>query len=234
MGQHVSGARSVRMSRHILILVENPRCRSTAGVAGVPGPDRGWSSKVTVICPTGVNQTVSGRRSSRATGSCAIRCARPAAGRSAISARVHDGVVPHAAPGDQVRRSERIDIVQACNPPDLLFLIALGVAPGRHSVRLRPPRHVPRDVPVAVSAGPNPPLADQVRRTTHLRRRRRGDLDERELSARRDRAAARWPPTGGRGAQRARPEPLRPARAGRRVAPRQDVSTGVPGRDGSV
>ena len=118
------------MRPHILILVEN---------LSVPADRRVWQESralvdagfaATVICPTGTNHDRE---------------------REAVIEGVHILRYPlHTATGGllgylreytvalwhtlrlaiKVRRAGRIDIVHACNPPDLLFLIALALRPG--------------------------------------------------------------------------------------------------------
>lgn len=118
------------MSRHILILVEN---------LSVPFDRRVWQEsraltaagfKVTVICPTGVNQDR--EREAVIEGVRILRYPlRPAGGGPIGYLREYTMALFHTLRlAIRVRRSERIDIVQACNPPDLLFLIALVLRPG--------------------------------------------------------------------------------------------------------
>ncbi len=118
------------MTRHIMILVEN---------LSVPFDRRVWQEskalteagfKVTVICPTGASQDrepealIDGVRILRYP-------LRPATGGPVGYVREYTMALFHTLRlAIRVRRSERIDIVQACNPPDLLFLIALVLRPG--------------------------------------------------------------------------------------------------------
>lgn len=120
---------SVCRQRHILILVEN---------LSVPFDRRVWQEscalveagfRVTVICPAGANRdqepdvTIDGVRVLRYP-------LRPAVGGPAGYLREYalalwrTGVL-----AAKIRRKSPVDIVQACNPPDLLFLVALLLRP---------------------------------------------------------------------------------------------------------
>jgi glycosyltransferase involved in cell wall biosynthesis len=114
---------------HILILVEN---------LSVPFDRRVWQEsralveagfRVTVICPTGLNQdhrleeTIEGVRILRYP-------LRPAAGGPVGYIREYSLALWHTLRlAIKVRREGRVDAVQACNPPDLLFLPALVLRP---------------------------------------------------------------------------------------------------------
>jgi glycosyltransferase involved in cell wall biosynthesis len=114
---------------HILILVEN---------LSVPFDRRVWQEsralveagfRVTVICPTGLNQdhrleeTIEGVRILRYP-------LRPAAGGPVGYIREYSLALWHTLRlAIKVRREGRVDAVQACNPPDLLFLVALVLRP---------------------------------------------------------------------------------------------------------
>lgn len=116
--------------RHILILVEN---------LSVPFDRRVWQEaraltragfKVSVICPKGDNQdtepeeTIEGVRILRYP-------LRAATGGPAGYLREYLLALWHTLRlAIKVRRTARIDIVHACNPPDLLFLIAVALRPG--------------------------------------------------------------------------------------------------------
>ncbi|MEW5813232.1 MAG: glycosyltransferase family 4 protein [Actinomycetota bacterium] len=118
------------MKRHIVILVEN---------LSVPFDRRVWQEakaltdagfKVTVICPTGSHQDseveadIDGVRILRYP-------LRPAAGGPKGYLREYSVALWHTLRlALTVRRQGRIDVIQACNPPDLLFLIALLLRPG--------------------------------------------------------------------------------------------------------
>ncbi len=115
--------------RHILILVEN---------LSVPADRRVWQESralvdagfdVTVICPLGTNHdreretTIEGVRILRYP-------LRPAAGGARGYIREYALALWHTLRlAVKVRRERRIDVVHACNPPDLLFLIALTLRP---------------------------------------------------------------------------------------------------------
>ena len=103
----------------------------------------------------------------------------------------------------KVRREGRIDIVHACNPPDLLFLVALALRPGGTRFVFDHHDLVPE---LFLSRFPRGGRIlyrlTRYRRTTHVRSCRRGDLDERKLSARRDRARQTIRRPSGRRAQR--------------------------------
>jgi glycosyltransferase involved in cell wall biosynthesis len=115
--------------RHVLILVEN---------LSVPFDRRVWQESraladagfaVTVICPIGANrdhlieEVIEGVRILRYP-------LRPAAGGPAGYLREYGLALWHTLRlAVKVRRQGRIDVVHACNPPDLLFLIALALRP---------------------------------------------------------------------------------------------------------
>lgn len=118
------------MRRHILILVEN---------LSVPFDRRVWQEsvalvgagyQVTVICPTGAKQdreyeaVIDGVR--------ILRYPLRAATKGPLGyLREYTLALWHTLRlAIKVRREGRIDIVHACNPPDLLFLIALVLRPG--------------------------------------------------------------------------------------------------------
>lgn len=118
------------MKRHILILVEN---------LSVPFDRRVWQEataltgagfKVTVICPTGATQDT--ERDTVLEGVRILRYPlRPATGGPKGYLREYTLALWHTLRlAMKVRRSGRIDVVQACNPPDLLFLVALALRPG--------------------------------------------------------------------------------------------------------
>jgi glycosyltransferase involved in cell wall biosynthesis len=116
--------------RHILILVEN---------LSVPTDRRVWQEsralveagfRVTVICPAGL--TRDRESESVIDGVRILRYPlRPAAGGLLGYIREYALALWHTLRiAIKVRRAGRIDVVQACNPPDLLFLIALVLRPG--------------------------------------------------------------------------------------------------------
>jgi glycosyltransferase involved in cell wall biosynthesis len=118
------------MRRHILILVEN---------LSVPFDRRVWQEavalteagfKVTVICPVGTTQDT--ELESVLEGVRILRYPlRPATGGPVGFVREYALAMWHTLRlALKVRRRERIDVVQACNPPDLLFLVALVLRPG--------------------------------------------------------------------------------------------------------
>ena len=134
-------------------------------------------------------------------------------------------------------RERPFDVIQACNPPDLLFLVALAVqAPGR-ALRVRSPRSRAGAVPLALRrrADPccGPPSCSSA---PTFRTRRPRHLDERELPARRADARPRGARADDGRAQRARPHaascPVPPddtLRRGREhlvVLPRRDGPAG--------
>ncbi len=118
------------MKRHILILVEN---------LSVPFDRRVWQEsralteagfKVTVICPTGAKQDR--EREALIEGVRILRYPlRPATGGPIGYISEYSLALFHTLRlAMKVRREGPIDIVHACNPPDLLFLIALALRPG--------------------------------------------------------------------------------------------------------
>jgi glycosyltransferase involved in cell wall biosynthesis len=118
------------MPRHILILVEN---------LSVPFDRRVWQEsralvsagfRVTVICPAGANRdcepeiVIEGVRILRYPLSAAI-------GAPFNYLREYTLALWHTLRlAIKVRREGPVDVVHACNPPDLLFLIALVLRPG--------------------------------------------------------------------------------------------------------
>ena len=117
------------MRRHILILVEN---------LSVPADRRVWQESralveagfdVTVICPTGANRD---RESDVLIEGVRILRYPLRTGSGGLVGYLQEYLVAlwHTLRlAISVRRTRRIDIVQACNPPDLLFLIALVLRP---------------------------------------------------------------------------------------------------------
>lgn len=116
--------------RHILILVEN---------LSVPFDRRVWQEalalteagfQVTVICPTGNNQDR--ERETLIEGVRILRYPlRPAtAGPIGYLSEYSVALLQTLRLAIKVRREGPVDIVHACNPPDLLFLIALLLRPG--------------------------------------------------------------------------------------------------------
>lgn len=117
------------LRRHILILVEN---------LPVPFDRRVWQESralvdagfcVTVICPAGLNrdsapdEVIEGVRILRYP-------LRPAAGGPGSYVREYSLALWHTLRlAVKVRREGPVDAVHACNPPDLLFLIALALRP---------------------------------------------------------------------------------------------------------
>src|SRR4029450_6648248 len=113
-----------------LILVEN---------LSVPFDRRVWQEaraltdagfKVTVICPMGANQDR--EREAMIEGVRILRYPLPQATGGPIGyVREYSLALFHTLRlAIKVRRSGPVDIVHACNPPDLLFLIALALRPG--------------------------------------------------------------------------------------------------------
>src|SRR6478609_6365680 len=115
--------------RHVLVLVEN---------LSVPFDRRVYQEslalvaagyQVTVICPTGA--TVDTRREELVDGIRVLRYPlRAATGGPLGYPREYATALWHTVRlAFQVRRRGRIDVVHACNPPDLLFLVALALRP---------------------------------------------------------------------------------------------------------
>jgi glycosyltransferase involved in cell wall biosynthesis len=115
--------------RHILILVEN---------LSVPFDRRVWQEglalveagfRVTVICPTGSSRDQNLEEISQ--GVHILRYPlRPAVGGPAGYIREYSAALWRTLRlAAKVRREGPIDVVQACNPPDLLFLVALLLRP---------------------------------------------------------------------------------------------------------
>jgi glycosyltransferase involved in cell wall biosynthesis len=117
------------MKRHILILVEN---------LSVPFDRRVWQEsraltdagfEVTVICPTGAKQDR--EREALIEGVRILRYPLHAATGGPIGyVREYSTAMFHTLRlALKVRRSGPVDVVHACNPPDLLFLVALMLRP---------------------------------------------------------------------------------------------------------
>jgi glycosyltransferase involved in cell wall biosynthesis len=117
------------MKRHILILVEN---------LSVPFDRRVWQEscalrdagfKVTVICPCGSTQDC--EREVVIDGVRILRYPlRPAAGGPLGYLREYTLALWHTlCLAVKVRRGGPVNVVHACNPPDLLFLIAMALRP---------------------------------------------------------------------------------------------------------
>jgi glycosyltransferase involved in cell wall biosynthesis len=118
------------VKRHVLILVEN---------LSVPFDRRVWQESralvdagfaVTVICPLGAKQDR--ERETVIDGVRILRYPlRPAAGGPLGYLREYTLALWHTFRlAMKVRRDGPVDVVHACNPPDLLFLIALVLRPG--------------------------------------------------------------------------------------------------------
>ncbi len=116
--------------KHILILVEN---------LSVPFDRRVWQEsralvdaghQVTVICPMGKTQDQQAEATIEG-----VRILRyplvPSNGGHLGYAREYTVALWHTTRlAIRVRRERAVDVVQACNPPDLLFLVALVLRPG--------------------------------------------------------------------------------------------------------
>lgn len=127
-----AGAREAlagRRRRHILILVEN---------MSVPADRRVWAEcralvgagfKVTVICPVGL--TCDRDNESVVEGVRILRYPLRAGGGGLFGYGVEyaQALWHTLCLAFKVRREGRVDAVQACNPPDLLFLVALALRP---------------------------------------------------------------------------------------------------------
>ena len=98
-------------------------------MAGEPGVGR-RGIRVTVICPTGANHDR--EREAVIEGVRILRYPlRTATGGRLGYPREYTVALWHTLRlAIKVRRAGRIDVVHACNPPDLLFLIALALRPG--------------------------------------------------------------------------------------------------------
>lgn len=118
------------MKRHILILVEN---------LSVPFDRRVWQEaralteagfRITVICPTGAKQDL--EREAEIDGIRILRYPLRAATGGPIGylSEYSMALLHTLRLAIAVRRRGPVDIVHACNPPDLLFLIALLLRPG--------------------------------------------------------------------------------------------------------
>ncbi|TGD85707.1 glycosyltransferase WbuB [Mycolicibacterium sp. CH28] len=128
-GKNSATGACARRAHHILILVEN---------LSVPFDRRVWQEscaladagfRVTVICPAGATRdqepevTLEGVRILR-------YHLQPAAGGPVGYLREYAGALWHTSRlAIRVRREMPVDVVQACNPPDLLFLVALLLRP---------------------------------------------------------------------------------------------------------
>ena len=191
------------MKGHILILVEN---------LSVPFDRRVWQEsraladagyQVTVICPQGTKQDT--EREATIDGVRILRYPlRAAAGGPLGYLREYSVALWHTTRlALKVRREGRIDVVHSCNPPDLFFIVALmlRVLGGTRSVF---DQHdlVPELFLSRFSSGGRVLywLTIVLERLTFLVRRCR-DLDERELSAGRNRARQDRHPIGCRSSE---------------------------------
>ena len=131
--------------------------------------------------------TPSRRRDRRRARSTATRCAAATGGPLGYL-REYGSALWHTLPARAAREVGPVDVVHACNPPDLLFLVALPLQAARRAVRVRPARPGARAVPVAVRRGEDLLYRAVCRAgAADLRGRRRGDRDQRELPRGRDR-----------------------------------------------
>ena len=219
----------------ILILVEN---------LSVPFDRRVWQESralveagydVVVICPTG-----NGRDTEREIVLDGVRILRyplrAATGGPAGYVREYGLALWHTLRlAWRVRREGPVHVVQACNPPDLLFLAALPLMLRGAKFVFDHHDLVPELFRSRFAGGAVRRSSGwRVVRAHHVRPRRRRDQHQRELPA--DRADP-WSQTGRRragGAQRSGPEPFPAARARPRAAPRQDLPGRLPRRDGSA
>ena len=134
---------------HVLILVEN---------LPVPFDRRVWQESralvdagyaVTVICPMGAQEHRE-REETRGRSYPALSPARRQRRPVRLRARVLVRAVAHLQARPPRAPRGAVDVVHACNPPDLLFLVALVAPAGWHTLRLRPPRPGARAVSVTV------------------------------------------------------------------------------------
>lgn len=120
----------MEVTAHVLILVEN---------LSVPFDRRVWQEsqaltgagfQVTVICPTGSDRDL--EREAMIDGVRMLRYPlRGATGGARGYVREYTAALWHTLRlAIKVRRESHVDIVHACNPPDLLFLVALALRPG--------------------------------------------------------------------------------------------------------
>ena len=133
----------------------------------------------------------------------------------------------------KVRREGPVHVVQACNPPDLLFLIALPLMLRGAKFVFDHHDLVPELFRSRFAGGGEVLLpGGDVVRAHHLRPGRRRDQHQRELPA--DRADP-WPQAARRragGAQRPGPDPVPAPRPRPGAAPRQDLPGRLHRRDG--
>ena len=184
--------------------------------------------RVTVICPIGKNQDREAEEIDRRRAHPPLPAAGGDGWATGIPARVLAS--PCGTPlrlALRVRRAGHVDVVHACNPPDLLFLVAPRAPDPWRALRVRPARPRARSCSGRGSPGVDGLLYWLTRVLERLtyRRRRRRDLDERELSARRHRAGRKAPDRVVGRPQRSRPGPVRAATARSRVAPGKDVTS---------
>ena len=95
----------------------------------------------------------------------------------------------------RVRREQGVDVLQGCNPPDLVFLVAWALRPFGVTLPLRPPRRLPRALRDQVRPPRRALAADAALRVADLPHRHGLDRHQRQL--RRDRPRPRR--HGGRG-----------------------------------
>ena len=180
-----------RSTRHVLVLVEN---------LSVPFDRRVWQEsralvdagyQVTVICPLGKNQDREAGGIDRRRPHPPLPAASRDGWATGIPARVWRRPVAHdsaCAPCAARRARARRPRVQ---PSRSALPRRHRAADPWHALRVRPARPRPGVVPVEVPRTRRPAvLVHTVARTVDVRRCRRRDLDERELSAHRHREGA--------------------------------------------
>ena len=151
-----------------------------AGLAGVPGARLGRLRR-RGVCPKGQGdpsyQVIDGVELYK------YRPYAPVAARLSFVVEYAYSFLATAWLTLKARRGGRFAVIQACNPPDIFWPIAL-VLPraGWHQVRLRPPRPVPRAVRVPLPRRPDAAVPGPARpRAPHAPDRGSRDLHQRLL-----------------------------------------------------
>ena len=178
-----------------------------AGVAGEPRAARRRLRGHGHLPAGQPSRTRAVRARSTGSRSTATRCAPPPAARSATCASTASALW-HTLPAGARAAAARFDVVHACNPPDLLFLVALPLKRRGRAVRLRPARPGARAVPVPLRPRRGPALPRRARWLERLTYRAADVVIATNESYRARRASSRGgkaPERGLRRPQRARP-----------------------------
>ena len=204
-----------------------------ARLAGVPGAGRRRATRSRVVCPKG-----DGDPAFQVIDTVELYKYKPyAPGGSKLSfiAEYVYSFVATAWTTAQGPAARQVQGPAGLQPAGHLLADRQAAAgPGRHPVRVRPPRPVPRALPVTLPRGPEPALPGAARpRAHHAPDRRPRHLDQRLLPRHRHPPQRQGAGRRDRRPHRTRPRPAapRPGRPG--PAPRAEVPGGLHRRDGA-